>query len=198
MTSLYSEIEPTVIRLRPQFTGLLFVRTRPGQTQEALASLEGTYHRFNPDFPFEYQFLDNRFRATYQSETVIGQLASYFTAVGLFIACLGLFGLASFTAQQRTKEIGVRKVLGATVTDLTVLLSKDFIRLVGIAFVVATPVSFVLMRYWLASNFAYQVDLGAGIFGIAGAIALLVALASTGYQAVKSALANPVKSLRYE
>ena len=197
MASLYTEIKPTIIRLRPQNTRMLFVRTEPGQTQHALAGLEAIYSRFNPGYPFEYQFLDESFRQTYRGETVIGKLASYFTALALFIAGLGLFGLAAFTAQQRTKEIGVRKVLGATVSNLVVLLSKDFIALVLTAFVVTVPLSYFVMENWL-SNFAYRVEIGAGIFVLTGVLVVLMALLTVSYQAVKAALADPVKSLRYE
>ena len=197
MTSLYSQIEPTILRLRPPSTGLLYVRSEPGRTRAALASLEEVFVRFNPQFPFEYQFLDESFRQTYRSEMVVGTLAGIFTAFALFIACLGLFGLAAFTAQQRTKEIGVRKVLGATVFNLASLLSRDFVRLVLIAFVVGSPVSYVIMQDWL-DGFAYRTDIGPGIFLVTGTLVMILALATVSYQALNAALADPVHSLRYE
>ena len=197
MSSLYSEIEPTIIRLRPQDAGRLFLRTEPGRTHDALVSLEEVYDRFNPESPFEYQFLDETFHQTYRSEVVIGKLAGYFTVVALFIACLGLFGLAAFTAQQRTKEIGVRKVFGATVSNLVLLLSKDFVALVLIAFVGAVPLAYIAMQRWL-EGFAYRIEIGPSVFILVGAAVLLIALLTVGYQSVRAALADPVKSLRYE
>lgn len=197
MALLYSEIAPMIIRLAPQNTRWLFLRTEPGRTQETLASLETIYGRLNATYPFEYRFLDESYRQTYRSETVIGKLASYFTVLALFIAGLGLFGLASFAAQQRTKEIGVRKVLGATVSNLVVLLSKDFITLVLLAFVLTIPLSYVLLERWL-DNFAYRIEIGPGVFVLTGVLIVLIALATVSYQSIKSALADPVKSLRYE
>ena len=197
ISPLYAEIEPTIIRLWPQDIRWLFLRTEPGRTREALASLEAISNRLNPEYPFEYQFLDESFRQMYRSEAVVGKLAGCFTMLALFIAGLGLFGLAAFTAQQRTKEIGVRKVLGATVSNLVVLLSKDFIALVLIAFVVTVPLSYFLMEHWL-DGFAYRVEIGAGVFMLTGAVVVLMALLTVSYQAVKAALADPVKSLRYE
>jgi len=197
MTSLYNEIEPTIIRLRPEQALNLYVRTEPGQISQALASLEGIYTTFAPGHPFEPQFLDDDFREMYRSETVIGSLAGIFTGIALFIACLGLFGLASFTAQQRTKEIGVRKVLGATVGGLASLLSRDFIALVMIAFVLAAPPAYILARGWLG-NFEYRTEMGPGIFVLTGTLVIVIAVATVGYQSVRAALADPVKCLRYE
>lgn len=197
MASMYHEIEPTIIRLRPQQALNLYARTEPGQTSQALASLKAVYERFAPGHPFEPQFLDEHFRRMYRSETVIGTLAGVFTAIALFIACLGLFGLASFTAQQRTKEIGVRKVLGATVTGLASLLSRDFVALVLIAFVLSAPLAYVFAHEWLDS-FAYRTEIGLGIFLLTGALVVLIALATVSYQSIRAALADPVRSLRYE
>ena len=198
MASLHSEIEPVILRLWPRgAAGELFVRTEPGRTREALASLEAVYDEFNPAYPFAYEFLDETFRQTYRSEQVIGKLAGLFTVFALFIAGLGLFGLVAFTAEQRTKEIGVRKVLGASVASIVALLSKDFLKLVLIAFVVAVPVAYLAMQRWLA-DFAYRVDLGIGLFALAGALVLVVALVTVSYQAIRAATADPVKSLRYE
>ena len=153
--------------------------------------------RFDPAHPFEYNFLDQRLNDFYETEQQVGTLFGIAALLAVLIACLGLFGLASFTAEQRTKEIGVRKVLGASVGGLVLLLSKDFIKLVGIAFVVAAPVAYIAMDRWL-NDFAYRIDLSWSIFVVAGLIALLVALSTVGYQAVRAAVANPVKSLRYE
>ena len=198
MVSLYDEIKPTIIRLQPQHSSILFLRTEPGQTRDALVSLEEIHRRFNPGYPFEYQFLDEQFRQTYHNEAVIGKLAGYFTGFALFITCLGLLGLASFTAQQRTKEFGIRKVLGASVSDLAVLLSREFIVLVLIAIAIITPISYFLIGSWLTNSFAYRIEPGASIFIMAGGLALLLAIVTTSYQAIQTALKNPVKSLMSE
>ena len=197
MTSLHAVIEPTIIRLSPNLPQMLFVRTEAGQTAEAIAGLEAVHKAFSPGYPFDFQFLDEKNAASYRSEIVVGKLSNYFAFLAILIAGLGLFGLAAFTAQQRTKEIGVRKVLGATVSNLVVLLSKDFIVLVLTAFVVTIPLSYFVMERWL-NNFAYRIEIGAGIFVLTGALVVLMALLTVSYQAVKAALADPVKSLRYE
>ncbi len=142
-------------------------------------------------------FLDDHCNRQYRAEARFSTLFRYFAGLAILIACLGLFGLASFTAQQRTKEIGVRKVLGATVPTIVGLLSMDFVRLVGIAFVVAAPMAYFALDRWLA-DFAYHIELSAWTFLLAGLIGLLVALLTVSYQSIKAALADPVKSLRYE
>jgi putative ABC transport system permease protein len=195
--SLYAPIEPTIIRLSPEEADLLFVRTEPGRTPEALASLENVYGRFNPGYPFEYTFVDQAFEQTYRSEAVMGTLANVFAVVALLISCLGLFGLTSFTVEQRTKEVGVRKVLGASVPHVVVLLTSGFTKLVVAGIVLAAPVAYYVVRGWL-DTFQDHISLGPGIFLLAGGIALLVAMLTVSYQAVKAAMADPVKSLRYE
>ena len=197
MTSLYSEIAPTIIQLRPKSTWWMFLRTQPGRTTEALASLQEVAHQYNPAHPFEYHFLDESFRQTYHSEMVIGKLAGYFTAFALFIACLGLFGLAAYAAERRTKEIGIRKVLGATVVNIVSLLSKDFIKLVLIGLLVAVPIAWYVMQQWL-QNFAYRIEISGWVFALAGLLALLIALLTVSWQSIRAALANPVDSLRNE
>jgi putative ABC transport system permease protein len=147
--------------------------------------------------PFAYSFLDEDFRAQYESEERLGEIFTYIAFLAIFIACLGLFGLAAFTAEQRTKEIGVRKVLGATVPGIILLLSKDFLKLVAIACVIAIPLGYFVAQKWL-EDFAYHIDLGVGIFLAASGLAVLIALVTVSYQAIKAAVANPVKSLRYE
>ncbi len=197
MNSLYSPIEPTIIRLDPEAAGLLFVRTEPGRAQEALASLETVYKRFNPGYPFEYTFVDQEFEQTYRSEAVMGTLANVFAGIALFISCLGLFGLTSFMVEQRTKEVGVRKVLGASVAGIVVLLSKDFLKLVLIGFVIAIPITWYAMNLWL-ENFAYRIDVRPVVFLLVGIAAIMIALATVSWQSMKAALANPVDSLRNE
>lgn len=197
MNSLYSPIEPAIIRFAPEEIGMLYVRTEPGRTGEAIASLERVYERFNPGYPFEYTFLDQQFEQTYRSEAVMGSLASIFAVVALFISCLGLFGLTSFTVEQRTKEVGVRKVLGASVPRLVVLLTSSFTKLVLAGILIAVPAAYFIVRGWL-DHFEEHITLGAEVFVLAGVAALLVAWMTVGFQAVKAALAQPVKVLRYE
>ena len=150
-----------------------------------------------PDRPFEYYFLDTAFDRLYRAEQRTATLLGIFTGLSLIIACLGLLGLAAATAEQRTKEIGVRKALGASLTDIVVLLSKGFAALVLVAFVVAIPLAYFGAIWWL-DNFAYRVEISSRIFLMAGLAALGVALLTVGYQAVKAAMADPVESLRYE
>ena len=197
MNSMYTPMEPVIIRLDPENTSMLYVRTRPGQTEEAIASLSAVFAQFNTGYPFDYGFLDQDFEATYRSETILGQLAGIFAFIAIFISCLGLFGLVSFTAEQRTKEIGVRKVLGATVPNLVRLLTGEITKPVVMGIAIAIPVAYLVVRDWLA-DFEYHIEIGAGLFIVAGAVAILIAWLTVSFQAVKAAVANPVKSLRYE
>jgi putative ABC transport system permease protein len=197
MTSMASQIEPTIIRLAPEDTWMVWVRTEEGQTQEGLASLEAVYKQFNPGYPFEYEFMDKEYEEMYRAVIVMGKLANIFAVVAIFISCLGLFGLASFTAEQRTKEIGIRKVLGASATRLVVLLSADFTKLVLVAFVLAAPLAYFAVNAWL-DKFIYRVEISPWMFVLAGLAALVVAWLTVSYQSVKAATADPVKSLRTE
>lgn len=197
MNSLYQEIEPVVIRLAPEEADRLFVRLTPGETRAGLASLEAALARFNPGAPFEYAFLDAEYQETYRSEMVMGRLANAFAFLAIVISCLGLLGLSSFAAAQRTKEIGIRKVLGASVASLVALLSSSFLGLVALAFLVGAPLAYLAAERWL-DGFAYRVTLGPGVFLLAGGIALGIALVTVAYQAVKAAVASPAESLRYE
>ena len=197
MHSLYSPIDPVVLRFAPEDATIMFVRLGAGQTAEGLSSLERVYSRFNPEYPFEYSFMDDRFEDTYRSEIVIGTLASIFAIVAVFIACLGLLGLASFTAEQRTKEIGIRKVMGASVPSVVVLLVRDFLILVAAAFLVAAPIAYFVMNDWLG-DFTFHTNLGPSIFLTSGVGAILIALLTVGYQSVRAATMNPVSSLRSE
>ena len=175
----------------------LYVRVAPGDIPATLARLERTWREVAPDLPFEYAFLDQEIEQRYQADQRWAGLIRYAALLAIAIACLGLFGLATLEASRRTKEIGIRKVLGASVTSVAVLLSKDFAKLVLLAFALAAPVAYLAMRRWL-DGFAYRIELGPGVFLLAGGLALLVALATVSYQAVKAALADPVDSLRYE
>ena len=174
------------------------VRLNPNQsTSESLATIEQIFKSNFPDIPFSYEFVDDEYGAKFAAEERIATLARIFTILAILISCLGLFGLASFVAEQRTKEIGVRKVLGATVTNLWMLLSKDFIILVAISLLIAAPLAYYFMSGWI-EKFSYRADISAGIFLIAGAGALAITIITVSFQAIKAAVANPVKSLRTE
>ena len=159
--------------------------------------MERVFKAFNPEYPFEYRFMDEQFEDTYRSEIVIGTLANFFAFVAMLIACLGLFGLASFTAERRTKEIGIRKVMGASVSNIVVLLSRDFLLLVLGAFAVAAPISYFVMNDWL-NDFAFHTDLGIGVLALAGIASVLIAGLTVSWQSIRAATANPVSSLRSE
>jgi len=150
-----------------------------------------------PDRPYDATFVDQYFARLYAQDRQFGRLFAVFAALAIFVACLGLFGLATHTAQQRTKEIGIRKALGATVAGIVGLLSKDFLQLLGVAFVVAVPVAYWAMSQWL-QGFAYRIDLGAGVFLGAGGLALTVALLTVSYQALRAARTDPVHALQSE
>ncbi len=194
--SLRSSIGPLVIHCNPGNTHLYYVKARAGQTLSVIKGLQRIHKKYS-SYPFELHFLDQTLERQYRSEMVMQQLSGLFGGLAIFIACLGLFGLAAFTTEQRTKEIGIRKVLGASVSNIVSLLSKDFLKLVLIANVIAWPLAWWAMRQWL-QDFAYRVELGWEIFALAGVAALLIALLTVSYQAIKAAMANPVKSLRTE
>ncbi len=197
MSSLHEEIEPIIFFFRPSWYDHFLVRIQPGSFAATIATIDETWGQLYPDAPFSFHFADQGFDEQYRAEERLGQIFTAFAFLAIFIACLGLFGLASFMAQQRTKEIGVRKVLGASVGSIVVLLSAEFTKLVGIAFVVAAPVAYFAMDQWLA-DFAYRVDIAWWIFLVAGLSALVIAWLTVSYQSIKSALVNPVESLRYE
>lgn len=195
--SLHVPIEPLVMRLTKSSWGPALVRTEPGRTQIALQGLEKLHQKLNPEFVFSHQFADEEYSFLYNSEQVVQKLSTYFAFLAIFISCLGLLGLAIFTAEQRTKEIGIRKVLGASVASVFALLSKDLLKLVLVAIVIANPVAWWAMNSWL-QNFAYRVDVSWWMFLTAGISAILIALLTVGFQAIKAAVSNPVKSLRTE
>ncbi len=178
-------------------TRRFFVRIRPGDPRPALEVLRGVWRQLVPDLPFAYSFLDEDLDAFYRSETRQAAVVGWAGGISIFLGCLGLFGLAALAAVNRTKEIGIRKVLGATSAHVTALLSRDFIRLVLIANLVAWPVAWVAMNGWLR-NFAYRIGLQWWVFALAGGLSLLIALLTVGSQAMRSAAANPVETLRNE
>jgi putative ABC transport system permease protein len=196
--SLHQAIEPLIIRLNEgRQSGTLLVRLRAGRDKEGLAGLEKLCKELNPAFPFTYQFSDEEYNKAYRSEQLVSKLANYFAFLAIFISCLGLLGLAIFTAGQRTREIGVRKVLGANVPGIVALLSKDFLGLVLIAVVIASPLAWYIMYRWLL-DFVYRTPISWWIFVVAGLSAVLIAFLTVSVQAIHSARANPVKSLRSE
>jgi putative ABC transport system permease protein len=197
-SSMHQSIEPLILRLDENWGwGTILVRMKAGDTKQVLTGLGKICAAMNPKFPFTWQFSDSEFSKLYQSEAIVSRLSNYFAFLAIFISCLGLFGLATFTAAQRTKEIGVRKVLGASVPQIIAMLSGSFVKLVVIAMGIAFPVAGYFMNKWL-DNFAYKVHLGWIIFLIAGAAAVVIAVLTVSYQAIKAAIANPVKSLRTE
>jgi len=195
---LHLPLSPYAIKLsRDSMFNYIIVHARQGQTAQLLRSMETTWRTANPTEPFEYSFLDEDFQKNYKAEERLSAMIRFFTVMAILISCLGLFGLASFSAEQRTKEIGIRKVLGASITGIVVLLSKDFLKLVGIAVLIASPVAWYLMHRWL-QDFAYRVPISWTVFLITFVIALFIALFTISFQAIRTALANPVKSLKTE
>lgn len=196
MHAMHLPTAPLMIQLASSWVNRVGIRIRPDDLSNTLAGIEATWAQNTP-FPFDYQFLDDNFNQLYKADLKLGEGVGYFTIIALLIAGLGLFGLATHTAEQRTKEIGVRKVLGASIPSLIALLSIDFVKIVVIAFTLAAPVAYFAMSRWL-SDFAFRIELSWQIFVWAGIAALLTALLTVSYQAVRAALADPVKSLRYE
>ncbi|MEJ1241665.1 permease prefix domain 2-containing transporter [Chryseolinea sp. T2] len=198
VSSLREPIKPLLIDVKEyEYFGVIMLRLEQGKTAEGLSSIERVCKEINPNYPVAFQFMDEEYNKLYHSEQVVTKLTNTFAVLGFVISCLGLLGLAMFTAEQRTKEIGIRKVLGATIVSIVNLLSKDFIILVAIAFGVAAPVGGYFMSQWL-QGFAYRIDMGWWIFAIAGITALSIALITISIQAIQSAITSPVKSLRSE
>ena len=196
--SMHETIEPLIIRLdEAREWGTMLVRTEKGKTKEALAGLEKAYKTLNPKFPFTYQFSDLEFAKLYKSEQLVSRLSNYFACLAIFISCLGLFGFATFAATQRTKEISVRKVLGASVSNILALLSGSFLKPVVIAILISSPVAWYVMNKWL-EDFAYKITIGWWVFAVAGLVTVGIALLTVSFQTIKAAVSNPVKSLRTE
>jgi len=194
--SLHEPISPLVMTLG-NTSGSLIVKVKTPDITGLLATSKNLWNQLTAEEPFSYDFLDDRFKQTYQAEQKIGRVLAIFAGLTILVACLGLFGLATFTAEQRTKEIGIRKVLGASVTGIVAMLSKDFLKLVLLANLIAWPLAWWGMHQWL-QDFAYHINLSWWIFGLAGVTAILIALITISFQAIKAAIANPVKSLRSE
>ena len=195
--SLHAQIAPLSLRMAPQSTRFFLLRIDTGSLQQTLAELEAIWKERVPHRPFLYSFLDERFEAQYRAEERFGNLFGSFAGLALFIACLGLLGTAAYATQQRTKEIGVRKVLGASTAEIIRLLSKDIVLLLGLAFAVAFPLAYFGLERWL-NNFPYRTDIDMGLFLLAGGAILLLAVLTVSYQTLRAATAAPVESLRYE
>jgi hypothetical protein len=195
--SLREAVEPAFIRLASDRVTEMLVQLEAGKERETLARVQQFYSAFNPGYAFDYSFLDDDFQKQYIAENRVSALSRYFAGLAILLSCLGLFGLATFTAEQRTKEIGVRKVLGASVGSVVALLSKDFLKLVLLAIVIASPIAYYFMDQWL-SDFAYRVELKGWVFVAAALAAVAVAFLTVGFQSLRAALMDPVDSLRSE
>jgi len=194
--SMYNNIGPFFICYSKNTTNIV-VKIKAGAEKQTLAGLEALYKKYNPGLPFDYSFIDADYRALYVSEQRVSALSRYFAGIAILISCLGLFGLAAFTAQKRQKEIGIRKVIGASVSNIVTMLSKDFLALVCLALLIAMPLSWWVANAWLQS-FAYRTSISPAVFIITGVSVLLITLFTISFQSIKAAMGNPVKSLRTE
>lgn len=198
MESPYTPVKPTIFLMQPNWAGTITIRIKPGvPLRTALAKIETVFKKHNPGSPFDYTFTDAEYAKKFSDEERIGNLASFFAVLAVFISCLGLFGLASFVAEQRTKEIGIRKVLGASIPSIWKMLSKDFLLLVIISCLIAIPVAWYYLHQWL-QKYEYRTDISWWVFALASAGAMVITLLTVSFQAIKAAVANPVKSLRTE
>jgi putative ABC transport system permease protein len=196
---MHHAIEPMAFISEPAMFHNMVIRLAPNalRTQETIQYVETLWEKFAPDYPFAYSFLDDRLNSLYHGEHLMGTLFRWFSGLTIFIACIGLLGMASFTAEQRTKEIGIRKVLGASVPGIVGMVIREFSKWVIISNIIAWPVAYYFMNKWL-QNFAYRINLGLWIFVMSAALAFFIALLTVSYQSIKAATANPVDSLRYE
>jgi len=198
MQSPYDPVNPTFYFMDYENVNWMDLKLNPRKSAaESIAKIESIFKKIIPSAPFDYKFADSEFAAKFAAETRIGQLSGFFAVLAIFISCLGLFGLASYVAEQRTKEIGVRKVLGASVFSVWKLLSKDFVVLVMIAMVIVIPVSYYFMHQWL-QNYSYRTDISWWVFALAGISAIIITIMTVSFQSIKAAMANPVKSLKAE
>lgn len=196
--SMHHRIEPLVFRFTPFYGNNIMVKIKPGTEKNTLASIEKIYSAFHPAaYPFEPTFLDDDYQKQYAAESRVSVLSQYFSGLAIIISCLGLFGLAMFTIERKRKEIGIRKVLGASVSGIVGMLSKQFLSLVIFSLVIAVPLAYYGMNKWL-ENFAYRIDLSIWIFLLAGALTIVIALLTVSFQAIRAAVANPVESLKNE
>ncbi|MEO8569994.1 MAG: FtsX-like permease family protein, partial [Ginsengibacter sp.] len=198
MISPFKAADPTMFFCSPDPQGNLIYRLSPNiKTQDAIAKLTAVFNKYDPAYPYDYSFSDKDYASKFNLEMLIGKLAGLFAGLAIFISCLGLFGLAAYVAEQRTKEIGIRKVLGASVSQVWILLSKDFIVLVFLSCVIASPIAYYFLHDWLM-NYNYRINIGVGVFVLSALLAISITIITISFQAIKAAVANPVKSLRTE
>jgi putative ABC transport system permease protein len=199
VNSLHQKIDPTIIGINPSyfFQANIKLASSEASLKKALAHIEQVWRAAFPEEIYTYQLLDETLNEAYRQETRAFYLLNIFSVITLLVSCLGIYGLISFIALQRTKEIGVRKVLGASVPQIVGLLSKDFVKLILLAFIIASPIAWYTMNRWL-EDFEYRIMIGAGVFLVAGGVAIAIAMLTISFQAIKAALANPVKTLRAE
>ena len=195
--SLYDKVETTVLQIFPDAAWKVAVKMKSADLSNTINSVKNVWNKFSPEYPLEYKFLDENFEQMYTTEDKLKSLLFIFTAIAIFVGCLGLFGLAAYTAERRKKEVGIRKVLGASTESMVLLLSKDFIKLVVISLLIASPVAWYFMNKWL-QDFAYRIHISWWVFTVTAILALGIAFITVSFQAIKAALANPVKSLRTE
>ena len=198
MISPFKAPDPTMFYCQPDPQGILLYKLSAAiKTQDAINRLTSVFSKYNPAYPYSYSFADEDYASKFKLEMLIGKLAGLFACLAIFISCLGLFGLAAYVAEQRTKEIGIRKVLGASVSQVWVLLSKDFVMLVLLSCVIASPIAYYFLHGWLL-NYNYRINIGAGVFILSSVVAVLITMITVSFQAIQAAFANPVKSLRSE
>ena len=198
LRSPYEPTKPMVIEGAKGWFNVMHIKFNENEsTTSLLNKTEKIFKKYNPEYPFEYRFVDEEYAKKFDDEKRIGTLAALFAGLTIFISCLGLFGLATYMAENRIKEIGVRKVLGASVANITTLMSKDFLKLVLVAFLIAMPIAWWAMYKWL-QNYPYHVEIKWWVFIVTALLSIVIAIASVSYQAIKAALANPVKNLRTE
>jgi ABC-type antimicrobial peptide transport system permease subunit len=197
--SPFYPVRPSLYHIEPDTNNWnAIIRLNPQQNaQQSISKIEGVWKKYVPEVPFEYKFVDEEFGRKFLDEERIGKLSSYFAVLAIFISCLGLFGMASFVAEQRTKEIGIRKVLGASVANLWRLLSKEFVLLVLLSCVLAAPIAYYYLKNWL-TNYDYRIEISWLVFVLAALVALLITVLTVSFQAIKAAIANPIRSLRTE
>jgi len=195
--SLEKQMKPIMLGSFRQVYRLINIKIQPQQVKQTLAAIEKLWNDTYPGFDYEYQFLDDKIASLYKQESRLSQLYQIFAGIAIFISCLGLYGFVSFMAVQRTKEVGIRKVLGASVINIVYLLSREFTVLIGVAFLIATPIAYYFMHQWL-QKFAYRTNIGIGLFLLTILIAEIIAWLTVGYQAIKAAVVNPMESLRSE
>ena len=196
--SPYDPVNPTIYFMDYENVNWIDLKLNPNKSAtESVSKIEAVFKKIIPSAPFDYKFADNEFAAKFATESRIGQLSGFFAVLAIFISCLGLFGLASYMAEQRTKEIGVRKVLGASVFTLWKMLSKDFVVLVIISLAIVTPTAYYFMHRWL-QNYQYRTEISWWVFALAGISAIIITIITVSFQSIRAAMANPVNSLKAE